>query len=337
MPRPARTRVALALTAVAVLALAGCSGEDTADEAGPTAPASDQAVAQGLTLSGQWPLTGLPVDGAAPRHPAMVVKIDNSASSAPQVGLSGADLVTEELVEGGSTRLAVFYYSQVPALVGPVRSMRASDLGIVGPAHAVLVASGGARLTEKRIAAADITTFTEGAPGYTRDSARTVPYNLMMKLPVLADTLKRGTPPPDYFDWGATEDFPRGRPARSMAAVFSGAHTTSWTWTKKGYLNDDGFAADGDRFTPDTVLMLRVQVGDAGYLDPAGNPVPETRFTGTGDAAIFRGGRVVRGTWEKDGLESAVVLRTQAGELRLPPGKVWLELVPADEGDVVVG
>ena len=73
-----------------------------------------------------------------------VVKIDNSENSRPQVGLGRADLITEELVEGGSTRLAVFYYQHVPKLVGPVRSMRATDIGIVKPAKADLVASGGA-------------------------------------------------------------------------------------------------------------------------------------------------------------------------------------------------
>ena len=33
---------------------------------------------------------------------------------------------------------------------------------------------------------------------------------------------------------------------------------------------------------PDTVLVLRVKEGDAGYLDPAGNPVPVTIYEGKG-------------------------------------------------------
>ena len=80
------------------------------------------------------------------------------------------------------------------------------------------------------------------------------------------------------------------------------------------------------------MLVLRVQVGDAGYLDPAGNPVPETKFTGKGAAMIFHDGRLVRGTWSKDGLDDAVTLSTKAGELTMPPGKVWIELVPAAGG-----
>ena len=83
----------------------------------------------------------------------MVAKIDNTDSQQPQIGLGKADLITEELVEGGITRLAVFFYQHLPELVGPVRSMRASDIGIVKPAHAVIVASGAAPPTMRRIKA----------------------------------------------------------------------------------------------------------------------------------------------------------------------------------------
>ena len=101
----------------------------------------------------------------------MVTKIDNTASSAPQVGLGKADLVVEELVEGGLTRLAAFYYSELPGEVGPVRSMRASDIGIVSPVDAAVVTSGARRLTIDRIKDAGIQFFTEGATGFSRDTA----------------------------------------------------------------------------------------------------------------------------------------------------------------------
>ena len=93
--------------------LAACGGgEEAADE-----PTPGQEVAGGSTLNQTWPLTGLDVEGdesSAQTHPVMVTKIDNTESSAPQVGLGSADLVVEELVEGGSTRLAAFFYSRDP-------------------------------------------------------------------------------------------------------------------------------------------------------------------------------------------------------------------------------
>jgi len=330
--RPAR--VALALTLSASLALAGCS-KDKGSSAGGSDQPDAQATAQGLTLAGEWPLTGEKASGAAPKHPVMVVKIDNTASSAPQRGLGRADLITEELVEGGSTRLAVFFYRNTPKLVGPVRSMRATDIGIVKPAKAVLVASGGAPPTVRRIKQAGITTFTEGATGYQRDGSRRAPYNLFMQLDRLASKLQAKETVPAYLPFGSSKDLPQGQPAKGLAAKFSGGHTTNWRYEGGKYTNLNSFAMSGERFRPDNVLVLRVKVGDAGYKDPAGNPVPETHFTGKGQAMLFHGGRVVRGTWSKS-LDSTISLSTKSGNLAVPAGHTWIELVPADNGDVTI-
>jgi DUF3048 family protein len=326
----------VALSVAGALALSGCSSSP--HSAGGTSP-SGQSTAKGYTVAGEWPLTGLPATGAAPRHPVMVVKIDNSLSSSPQVGLSKADLITEELVEGGITRLAVFYYQKVPRLVGPVRSMRASDIGIVKPAKAVLVASGGAPPTVRRIKAAGIKAFTEGAVGYERDNSRVAPYNLFMHLRKLAKKVRAKDTVPSYLPFGSATNLPKGRPAKGLGAVFSSGHTTRWTYHAGAhggtYVNDNSNAAAGDRFKPDTVLVLRVRIGDAGYLDPAGNHVPVTEFTGSGKALLFHGGEVVHGTWSKT-LDSTISLRDAKGSLSVPTGHTWIELVPKHGGAVTI-
>ena len=319
--------MAVALTAA--LTLAGCSGGD------PEGAPGGQSTAHGLTVAGEWPLTGLPAQGRRPTHPVMVVKIDNTEASTPQIGLSRADLVTEELVEGGSTRLAVFYDQHIPRRVGPVRSMRATDIGIVKPARAVIVASGGAPPTVRRIKQAHIRTFTEGATGYQRDAGRPVPYNLFMHLDRLVRTVKAAGTVPSYLPFGSARHKIRGQRASGLAAQFSGGHTTSWSYRGGTYVNENSFAAEGDRFRPDSVLVLRVRVGDAGYLDPAGNRVPETKFTGSGKALVFHDGRMIRGTWKKT-LTSTISLRTKAGALRVPAGHTWVELVPRDSGTVTI-
>jgi hypothetical protein len=325
--------VIAAVTVAGMSLVAGCSSADEhADDRGP----GTQDAAKGLTVAGAWPLTGMQATGNLPHHPVMVVKIDNTASSSPQIGLGKADLVTEELVEGGSTRLAVFFYQRTPMRVGPVRSMRASDIGIVKPAKAVLVASGGAPPTLRRIRSAHIKTFTEGAVGFARDDSRSAPYNLFDNLHALAKTLHARSTVPSYLPFGSAKDLPKGRKATGLSATFSGGHTTQWTYRDGTYVNENSYALAGHRFRPDTVLVLRVQVGDAGYLDPAGNHVPETHFTGTGKALLFHGGRVVEGTWRKT-LTSTVSLHTRTGSaLKVPAGHTWIELVPQNGGSVAV-
>ena len=230
----------------------------------------------------------------------MVTKIDNTASSAPQLGLGSADLVVEELVEGGMTRLAVFFYSDIPGTVGPVRSMRASDIGIVSPVEAQVVTSGAAPVTINRVSQAGIKFFGEGAAGFSRASDRSAPYNLMADLSTLLDAQKdvEESRPDDYLPWGDAADLPKGKKATTIAAGFGG-HTTNWVFRDGGYVNENSYAADGDEFPTDTVLVLRVQVGDAGYTRPGRQPVPETKLEGQGAAFLFHDGKVVTGDVEE--------------------------------------
>ena len=329
-----RLQTTIAALAAASLLLVGCSGgdEDPAPtpDAAPAEPSATQTSEPPEPV--YWPLTGLERKRKAPRHPVIVTKVDNTSSSAPQVGLGKADLVVEELVEGGYTRLAAFYYSQVPANIGPVRSMRASDIGIV-PKGATVVTSGAAQVTINRINAAGIPWITEGAPGVYRETSRSAPYNLFARLGDISKRLKADGEPAPYLPWGTESDLPRGAKARTLTADF-GAHTTSWQFQKGRYVNTNSYAAQGDQFPADSVLVMRVRVGDAGYRDPAGYPVPETKFEGKGAALLFHGGRVIKGTWTKKGHTGEISLQTRKGELKVPAGHVWVELVPAVDGDV---
>src|SRR5689334_5309041 len=180
MTRPRYVRLLAVLVAFLLCgSLAACgSSKKGSDE--PEKKPQSQPVEGGTTLAALWPLTGEQVTGSTPDRPVIVTKIDNTASSRPQLGLKKADLITEELVEGGMTRLAVFFYQQLPEVAGPVRSMRASDIGIVKPAHGVVVASGAAPPTIGRLKAANVPFFTEGGPGYFREGSRHAPYNLMV-------------------------------------------------------------------------------------------------------------------------------------------------------------
>ncbi len=327
---PARTSAArrmAALLAAGALALSACSeGEEGA--------ADPQATGDPTTVSRVSPLTGK-VLREQPGHPVLAVKVDNSGS-AQQVGLGKADMVVEELVEGGTTRLAAFYYSKLPSDVGPVRSIRATDIGVVSPLEGVLVASGAAPQTWKRVKEVGIKTVSEGGRGFYR-GAGSAPYNLFMDMDKLTAGMKPSQQVPEpYLPFGE-DGLPKGKKAAGLTAVFSQAADSRFEYQRGQYVNTDGYAREGDDFAPDTVLVLRVKLGLAGYRDPAGYPVPETKFTGKGPAHVFHQGRVVRATWVKKGLDAPVTLQTKRGELALPPGTVRIELVPQGTGSLRIG
>ncbi|WP_198663365.1 DUF3048 domain-containing protein [Jiangella endophytica] len=324
-----------ALLLAGVLLVAGCGG--TANPApSPSVPPTSATATPTPTPAPAWPLTGLPAPSAADAaKPALVVKIDNTASSAPQLGLSSADLVVEELVEGGLTRLAALFQSTMPPVAGPVRSVRTTDAGIALPAGGVLVASGGAERVLRALDKAGVTVLTGGGNGLSRDHSRPAPYNVMLDpAEALADLpAGAGVPTGAYLPWGTP---PAGRPVGGAEVTFSAARTSSWTWSDGVWVLDGDHAAGGDRFGPATVLVLRVALRDAGYEDPAGNPVPETVLVGSGAATLLTAGAAVDGTWSKESVAAPLTLADAAGApLHVPPGRVWIELVP-DSGSVTL-
>lgn len=325
---PCFARLGALLLAV-VLTASACSGE-----AEPTADASaPEGGTSAASPPTRWPLTGEPAAGKLPDHRAVVVKIENTGSSEPQTGLGSADLVVEELVEGGLTRLAAFYYSEMPSEVGPVRSLRGTDINVVKPARAALVASGGAPKTMQRVREAKVVTAPEGTPGYYRVSGRPAPYNLFMNLKKLAKSKTDGPRPQNYLPWGDAAKLKSGKKATEVTAKFSAGSSTEWNWNGRVWHRAGSHATPADDFRTDNVLALTVKQTDAGYTDAAGNPVPESVLEGKGPATLFHQGKAYEGTWIKKSPTSPIRLVTAKGQaIPVPPGNTWVELVPASGG-----
>ena len=153
---------------------------------------------------------------------------------------------------------------------------------------------------------------------------------------IAAVAKRKPATPPGYLAWGSAKDLPNGRKVTKISAQFSAAHSTKWVFRNGRYHNTNSNAPARDRFPATNVLVLRVREGDAGYLDPAGNHVPVTLLTGSGNALLFHGGRMVAATWHKGkAATSRIKLTTRKGQrLEVPAGHTWIELVPAHGGHV---
>ena len=77
------------------------------------------------------------------------MKIENTPEARPQSGLDVADVVYEEVVEGGITRFWAIFNSHAPDHVGPIRSVRRMDPDIVSPLGGVVAYSGGTTTTSR--------------------------------------------------------------------------------------------------------------------------------------------------------------------------------------------
>src|ERR1700735_4540239 len=112
------------------------------------------------------PLTGLPdATGLSVKRPALTIKIENTPQALPQWGIDQADVVYEEIVNGGITRLAAIFNSHAPSKVGPVRSVRPTDTQVVWPLGGIFAYSGGAAYAVDSIETAPVKLVDESSAG----------------------------------------------------------------------------------------------------------------------------------------------------------------------------
>ena len=329
-----------ALVVILGLILAACGGGSSSSPSGSPSPSESSSSAP--PPPDTWPLTGEVVpsgQSSATKHSVLIAKIDNTSDSDPQYGIGKADLVTEELVEGGITRLAVFFYSQLPSKVGPIRSMRLTDIGIAKPIHARMVTSGAAWITLNGLKRAGVTYYDMNNHNVVRDDDGSHDYlhSVIANIAGIAkdEKFKKATRPKDYMPWGDDDSFYGKKPAKKVTVRFSGSRTDDWVYNGSTYSLTNNYFASGDEYKPDTLVTCFVTTSIAPYKDPAGNPVPVSHFTGKGKAFIYHDGKVEAATWVKNGEGHTVKFRDKNGDpIQVPAGHVFLSLVPVNGGAV---
>lgn len=288
------------------------------------------------------PLTGKPVPGGKnpPHHPVLAVKVENTSEAYPLVGLDKADIVYEEVVEGGITRFAAVFDCGNAPRVGPVRSARTTDPKILLPfgAHPLLAFSGASGAVLHLVKAAGVVEMVEGAPAppFTRDAARPVPHNLFTntsKLWAAAKKLTKDTAPPrPVFTYDTAVPKP-SKKGLSATIVFSGLATADWRWQGGRYVRYvDGSPMkleDGAPVATDNVVIQQVKTTQSSLHDVLGYPSPEVSMIGSGKAWVMRNGRLIAGTWSRGGLGDLTAFTTKSGAtIDLQPGTTYVELAP---------
>src|SRR3954451_8429073 len=203
-------RTAPCVLALSALFLAGCSGGsgDPAASPSPTSPSASPTASPKPVAVATCPLTGKPPQkGQNVHRTALAVKIDNGSDARPQAGLDRADIVVEETVEGGLTRLFAIFQCDSAETVGPIRSARTSDSDLLRLLKtAVFGYSGANRRVNARINTTPgaVTLSYDNYGGlYHRSSSRPAPHNVYSSTSILLKTgksrSKRLKPPPAMF------------------------------------------------------------------------------------------------------------------------------------------
>jgi len=326
-----------------VASAAVASSSTTTTTKAPAAPSRDPvripkpacAASLGAPVSQTGPLSG--TSASIPSGlPAVVVKVsnNNSKSRAALTGLDRADVVFEERIEAKATRFAAVFHSDLPSVVGPVRSGRTTDINLLrNLGTPVLGYSGSNSGVAGQIADAAAKGWfvpvinTDRSP-FARDNRYSAPDNLFVDPTSLGACGKGGTPSP-IFSYGAASST-SAQPASFVSLQARSPYRFDWdagsgTWRR----SQDGYAHStrtGERLAPENVIVMFVRYVpsaiDASSVDAIS--------TGTGEAWLMRDGTITRGAWARANATTSYRIEDADGKLaRLKPGQTWVVLAPA--------
>lgn len=290
------------------------------------------------------PLTGIePGKESLAERPAVAVKISNIPMAYPLSGLEEAEVVYEELVEGGLTRFMAIYHCTDASKVGPVRSSREVDAAIMTPYTRILAAAGGNDAVRSVLSESGIVLVDENTSGTAMQRVERV--GVAMEHTLYADTAAlrklgkkqyEGTPSEGLFKFGELE--PTGKRTKTISIEF-GAASSSYQWDGEQWLRfDEGsplLSESGEQIAVDNVIIEEHRIDYSEITDNVGAASTVIKdVTGSGRAVLFRDGRAIKGRWERDSVDDPVRFVTKdEEEMVLAEGSTWIELVPSAKGE----
>ena len=338
---------------VLALFVAACTGaaettttvttRPTTTSAGPTTTITTRATTTTRPLPTS-PINGLPVENADLLDRRLIaVKIDNHANARPQSGIDQANAIVEIPVEG-ITRFIGLFHDTDATFLGPVRSGRPTDGKFLNPLGAVFAISGGQDWVLSGIRNQGVEIIGEVAPAMFRVRSRFAPHNLYTDTAALRDIADdRGysdDPPPPLFEFG---NLPAGSESIDEIEMnFGNGFVVNWTYDQPSsrYLrffngNQAEVISEEGETSPlgaDTlVVMLATRFTE--QAPAGGTSVPAIETVGDGQAFVFAGGRMVEGTWSRESSDDLIVFTDDQGEpLPVPPGFIWMSIVPEQNG-----
>lgn len=332
--------VALPLVAaLAVLSLIGCAPERVpAPSESATPPWVSTYVTPDPTQLA--PLRGTTVRAGSLNHASIAAKVDNHWDARPQVGLERTDMLFEELVEGGITRYMAVWQSDIPELLGPVRSIRPMDPDIASPFGGIICYSGGQQRFVRLMLDSPVYNAIHGQSD-TRDTfyrakGKPSPHDVIVKAQEVLAQHTDIAPPLQQFAYsldGPSSSAGRvGTPTAAIQYEFSSLYYGTWNWDAAGdrwmrvQQGDVDLDSNGNQLSATNVVILRVNVVNDGG-------VPKTELYGEGEAWFSSGGATIHGSWSKGSASDPLRLNDDNGmTVRLAAGNTWFELIPPNGG-----
>jgi len=321
-----RTQAIVIATAVSMLVLTSCTSVKKTLHISSTPPPA--------------PITYNSISGRVGTDgPVLVVKVDDTTQAHPQIGIEKADLVYIEEVEGGLTRLAAVFSSQIPSQIGPVRSARISDMDLLSQyGHVAFAYSGAQAKMLPVIASANLENLgaqRESATLYTRDESRFAPVNLILQADLLMSRLTDQhveIATSKNMGWTFGQAPKGGQQILSVKLKWpANTYGALWSPTESRWLlihaNSPDLAADGSQLGPTTLVIQSVSITPSQYHDKFGGVTPFSATIGSGSGYVLRNGFAYAAKWSRPDATSGTTWTLADGTpIPFAGGQVWVAL-----------
>ncbi len=285
-------------------------------------------------------INGLPAEEDAYERRVISVKIDNHPSARPQSGLQEADAAYEVLVEGGLTRFIAMFHQSDSEFVGPNRSGRPTDSGLMAPLNGAFQISGAQSWVKDIFRRDGVHVVYDNGITTFRMPHRKAPHNLYTSTPAIRDYADNqdwlDEAPRALFVYG-NEPTPTTETAEIITFDWSNHPKVVWEWDGEQYLRfnkttpHEWVDADSQsgQVAFDMLVVIKGKRYTASSPTGAGSAVPGIKTTGSGDALVFYSGGVFEATWQRDTVQDMIRVVDDAGnDVILPPGRVWVNIFP---------
>ncbi|MGB1795580.1 MAG: DUF3048 domain-containing protein [Acidimicrobiales bacterium] len=298
------------------------------------------------------PFRGTPIDSTELYSPPLALKIDNAPTALPQQGLQDADIVFEELVEGGLTRFLAIFHSQIPASVGPIRSGRSTDIPLLMPFDGALFGWSGSNWAFRKlldtVAITDVGLYRNPSH-YWRQTERIPPSNLWVRASQLFN--KEAHDPHSsepLWPYELPEETTSG-PSREIKGVKVDWGSTKvehlWDAARSGWArsqNDDphvvlDLKGEQHELAPENLIIQFTKYVLTNEEDVNGARIPLGLVSeGSGTALILKDGGLIEGRWIKANVTVHTDFFDNQGRLiAMSPGSTWVLLAPRDSVEIL--
>ncbi|MED1864949.1 DUF3048 domain-containing protein [Fictibacillus nanhaiensis] len=290
-------------------------------------------------LASVYPLTGLGTNEEVD-HRAVSVMVNNHPKARPQSGLHKADIVYEVLAEGELTRFLAIFQSEMPEVVGPVRSARDYYIELSRGYDALFVAHGFSPEAKEILDSGTIDHLNgmdyDGIL-FNRADFRKAPHNSYITYENIEKGMEKiGAEQSDDLDMlsfltSESVKAIEGAPAKDIQISYPGGETVGFTYSnkKKMYARSSNNEPTIDRETETPITVSNVFIVEAAHrvIDDAGRR--EINLTSGGDAILIQNGVAHNISWKNE--NGRIVPDGGA----FVPGKTWINIVPSGMTDSV--